>query len=62
MEKGLTISRPRRGDGLEVTQITITTGKGRDYVRASVSLDDFARALTGLTEVPCEVEERKYKS
>ena len=59
MAKGMvTISRINTGNG-QYMEIRITDGSsGTEFVEAKLSLEDFAKAITGLGYIDCEIETR----
>ena len=56
----ITISKPTRGDGLERVEISVKDDLSRNrFVTVSITLENFAHALMGLSEVECQHELRK---
>lgn len=54
-EGKITISRPNCGDGSECINIQIRDNNSKArFVEVQIGYSDFAQALTGLAQVPCE--------
>lgn len=56
LKGNLTISRPSYGNGKEVITIQIVDERSRErFVTVEISYADFTRALTGASEIPCDL-------
>lgn len=53
----ITISRPSYGDGTKAIEIRVRDDQNHiTFLELRISLEDFAEALTGLGQCPCQIE------
>ncbi|WP_318826004.1 hypothetical protein [Providencia sp. PROV252] len=56
MKGKLTISRPTYGDGRELISVVVRDGASRiNFLEIEINYSDFTKAITGLSEVDCEL-------